>query len=751
MLYKMIFRNIKRSISDYIIYITTLIIVVALFYSFTSISSNKFTISIAEVYNIEDLSVQINIITIFITFILIFLVSYINKFMINKRKKEFGLQSLMGIERKTLANHFFCETFCIGNIAIIIGLVLGGFFAPIMKYMATTIYDGVYQYSFGLYPDTMVTTVILFELIFLLVGFTNRRELKKITIIEMLRGGKDKEVGIVSTHTEGAVASCYNDQWVFFWIISSLIIGIFSLYYGTQLWKMAYEPRLQLFTKFLFGLQIFSPFCVSVFAVYSIVRIKKGKTLRLMILILIYITWMCWIGLFVYYAQVQNLALAMNILNGYNILLGVIAVSAMSLFFIRVSYWLEKIKTLYPAWFFRKDNMVLIGQLSGRSRSYRVVITLISITLMSSVVLLSLSSIVAGWIDGFSAYKNIFDVQISSHYRKANHPQTYTSDDYLFILDYLSDRGVLVEDSHFFHTYFLDENDFSHRQISQFPVLAVRLSDYNVMRALAGEVPISLEMDEFALQYDLMVSQEEMDIFSDQHTELSVAGNLLVQQGRYQTSLSEALVNYYTPAIYIIPDITARDLMPATTLYLINTVNLIPYSIAIELEQQFNVFSDQIFQDTQYQQHIWLKTLGENNSKGYSFLVKTLMIYTGIVLSVICFVILSVQQLVDIGATKKRLQIIEKIGCSRKMLFGLIGRQMMVWFLTPLVVGMFFSIALVSLYVVLNYQGLSTFVGGEGLFLFIGRAFLFQFLLVGVYMGFSFLLYKHAMLQKARS
>ena len=68
---KLVLRNAKRSVKDYLVYIVTLTICVTLFYSFLSISSSYYQPDIGSEYNFTVLSdgmkVAICVITLFLS------------------------------------------------------------------------------------------------------------------------------------------------------------------------------------------------------------------------------------------------------------------------------------------------------------------------------------------------------------------------------------------------------------------------------------------------------------------------------------------------------------------------------------------------------------------------------------------------------------------------------------------------------------------------------------------------------------
>ena len=107
---KLIFKNAKRSVKDYLIYIVTMTICVTLFYSFLSISSKYYQPDIGSEYDFTLLSDGMKIAICLITLCLLFLIRFVNHYMLRRRQKEFAVQAIMGMEQKTIARLFFAET-----------------------------------------------------------------------------------------------------------------------------------------------------------------------------------------------------------------------------------------------------------------------------------------------------------------------------------------------------------------------------------------------------------------------------------------------------------------------------------------------------------------------------------------------------------------------------------------------------------------------------------------------------------------
>ena len=86
---KLIFKNAKRSVKDYLIYIVTMTLCVTLFYAFLSISSTHYHPTIGAEYNISLLAGGMKLAICGISLLLLFLIHYVNRFMLRKKQSEF--------------------------------------------------------------------------------------------------------------------------------------------------------------------------------------------------------------------------------------------------------------------------------------------------------------------------------------------------------------------------------------------------------------------------------------------------------------------------------------------------------------------------------------------------------------------------------------------------------------------------------------------------------------------------------------
>lgn len=84
---KLVFRNAKRSVKDYLVYIVTMTICVTLFYAFLSISSSYYSPDIGSEYDFTLLSDGMKIAICMITLLLLFLIRFVNHYMLRRKHR----------------------------------------------------------------------------------------------------------------------------------------------------------------------------------------------------------------------------------------------------------------------------------------------------------------------------------------------------------------------------------------------------------------------------------------------------------------------------------------------------------------------------------------------------------------------------------------------------------------------------------------------------------------------------------------
>ena len=196
MYFKLAAKNMKKSLKDYTIYFLTLVFGVCVFYTFNSIKSQGVMMELSELQaNAFELTNSvIGIASVFISFILGFLIVYANNYLIKRRKKEFGIYMTLGMENKSLSRIIFVETMLIGVISLGIGLVCGVLLSQgISVFTAKLFKTDITKFTFIFSKDAFIRTIICFGLIYLVVLIFNSYAVRKVQLIDLLNGARKNE------------------------------------------------------------------------------------------------------------------------------------------------------------------------------------------------------------------------------------------------------------------------------------------------------------------------------------------------------------------------------------------------------------------------------------------------------------------------------------------------------------------------------------------------------------------------------
>ena len=195
MLGKLSVRNAKRQAKDYIIYFITVIISVALMFSFNSIAVSE-DISELSTY-MKDFGKAIFGISVIIIFVMAWLINYTMKFMLEKRSKEFGTYQILGIEKKDISNMFTLENILIGSLAFVLGVGAGLFLNQFLTSIIMNLFNQPYQIQIVFDIKAVGLTALYFFGIFVLVLLNCRRKIKKTKVYNLLYADKKNENNVI--------------------------------------------------------------------------------------------------------------------------------------------------------------------------------------------------------------------------------------------------------------------------------------------------------------------------------------------------------------------------------------------------------------------------------------------------------------------------------------------------------------------------------------------------------------------------
>lgn len=169
---KLSIRNAKRSFTDYLLYVVTMTVLLAIMEI-----SNCIAI-MGELANFHTISLPL-----LITIIQAILVVYIDNFILRQRAKEFANYLLLGMNKKKLTNLFLCEILLIGLLCFLIGTTIG--FSVYGLFCRNAILHEIKLYTL-LYGKSILYTFCCFCLVEIVCAFYLKKRLEKLQIREFM-------------------------------------------------------------------------------------------------------------------------------------------------------------------------------------------------------------------------------------------------------------------------------------------------------------------------------------------------------------------------------------------------------------------------------------------------------------------------------------------------------------------------------------------------------------------------------------
>ena len=196
MLFKLSIKNITKSIKDYAIYFFTLVLGVAIFYVFNAIDSQTvmLNVSSSKYEAIELMTTILGGVSVFVSFILGFLIIYASRFLIKRRNKEFGIYLTLGMPKRKISLILFFETLIIGVISLGVGLALGTVLSQLMSILVANMFEAdLTKFQFTFSSSAALKALLYFSIMYLIVMIFNTIIVNKCKLIDLLHGNKKSE------------------------------------------------------------------------------------------------------------------------------------------------------------------------------------------------------------------------------------------------------------------------------------------------------------------------------------------------------------------------------------------------------------------------------------------------------------------------------------------------------------------------------------------------------------------------------
>ena len=192
--------NVRRSIKDFGIYFLTLVLGVAVYYAFNSVTQQSAVLRLSTDMRtlVRELGMVIGGVSVFVAVLLAFLVLFGNRFLIRRRKREFAIYLTLGMDRRHVSGIVAMESLAVGAGALVVGLAVGVLLSQALLYATARLFN-THVTGFGLMfsGQACVYTVMSFAIIFLVVGALNVLEVSRFRLIDLMNADRKGEKSLV--------------------------------------------------------------------------------------------------------------------------------------------------------------------------------------------------------------------------------------------------------------------------------------------------------------------------------------------------------------------------------------------------------------------------------------------------------------------------------------------------------------------------------------------------------------------------
>ncbi len=196
MLSKLSLKNIKKSIKDYTIYFFTLILGISIFYVFNALDTQTAMMEVSSSTRelIKLMMTLMSAVSVFVSFILGFLIIYASRFLMKRRNKEFGIYLTLGMSKRRISFILFFETLIIGVLSLVVGLGLGTLLSQLMSVIVVNMFEAnLTKYTFVFSSSACIKTIAYFSVMYLFVMIFNTISVSKCKLLDLLHGNKKSE------------------------------------------------------------------------------------------------------------------------------------------------------------------------------------------------------------------------------------------------------------------------------------------------------------------------------------------------------------------------------------------------------------------------------------------------------------------------------------------------------------------------------------------------------------------------------
>lgn len=181
---KLALDGIRKNRRLYIPYFLTCVGMVAMHYI---VSFLQYTKSVDYVPGAETIRLCMMLGSRVIVIFACLFLFYTNSFLMKRRKKEFGLYSVLGMNRKNISEVLFFETLFTATGSILSGTLIGILFSKLAEVSLVKVIGGDVTYDLSVSYQSILITIISFAVVFLLLLLNNIRQIRFANTVSLLK------------------------------------------------------------------------------------------------------------------------------------------------------------------------------------------------------------------------------------------------------------------------------------------------------------------------------------------------------------------------------------------------------------------------------------------------------------------------------------------------------------------------------------------------------------------------------------
>lgn len=633
---KLSFRNIKKSFKDYAIYFFTLILGVAIFYVFNSIESQTVLLDVTgSTYEVIDLMTNmLSGASVFVAFILGFLIIYASRFLIKRRNKEFGIYMLLGMSKRKISMILFFETILIGIISLAVGLGLGILLSQLMSMLVANMFEAdMTKYEFIFSSKACIKTILYFGIMYVIVMLFNTINVGKCKLIDLIQTNKKSETVKMKNPVLCTIV----------FIISIIALGYAYYMVTGGINETIKTPE-----------DIFKPIIIGAISTFFIFWSLSGLILKAVMSIKnLYVKGLNTFTFRQLSSKINTTVFSMTIISLMLFVTICILSSSLSL----KNSMTANLDELAPADIqltisVKDDEWLEQGYNEKQIENSKL---------------------------GVKKTLEAFDFNIDNYFKEYVEYNSYRIDDLTFA-DSLGDNLEYVK------------NNITSMIPYNMPEEIIKLSDYNKIAKIYNNEEYTLNQDEYMIiaDYDSMIAIRNIALESNQ--ELTIFGHKLKPKyNECKDGFIEMAGNHINSGVIIVPDEIVDEQYLAFNSIIGNYyTNSLEEQRKIQ-EQLINLINNPL--SVEYSlPNINSRVDISEASIGLGALVTFLGLYLGIVFLIASVAILALKELTESTDNKERYKMLRKLGADEKMINKSLFRQIAIFFIFPLLIAIIHSI-----------------------------------------------------------